>query len=101
MLAPLEELQKKGTLTDRIFRKIMYEGTRPLFGGMVGWGLGAAFGEEDDEALMWSLPPRVFSKWRFCAKADPRKWVYLLYIVLIRDAKYECREGRLLLPRRQ
>ena len=55
ILAPLEELQKKGTLTDRIFRKIMYEGTRPLFGGMVGWGLGTAFGEEDDEALIWSL----------------------------------------------
>ena len=54
-MSPLYELDKKGNLTENLTRSIMSEITRPLFGGGVGFGLGAAFGDEDDSALMWGL----------------------------------------------
>mgnify|MGYP001078162849 FL=1 len=54
-MSPLYELNKKGNLTENLTRSIMSEITRPLFGGGVGFGLGAAFGDEDDSALMWGL----------------------------------------------
>ena len=33
----------------------MFEATRPVFGGAVGYGLGSAFGDEDDSSLIWGL----------------------------------------------
>ena len=54
-LSAAVELNKKGNLTENLTRSIMFETTRPIFGGAVGYGLGSAFGDEDDSSLMWGL----------------------------------------------
>ena len=54
-IAPIEELSKKGNLSARLLRKLVYEGTRPLFGGLLGFGLGTAFGDDDDEVMLYTL----------------------------------------------
>ena len=54
----LEDLEKVGTkitLSDGLIRKFVYEGTRPLFGGVSGAVAGSYLGEEDDDFLMYSL----------------------------------------------
>ena len=51
----LEAAHEAGGLTTNIIRRVIDESVRPLFGGSLGYGIGAAFGDEDDSSLMWSL----------------------------------------------
>jgi DnaJ-domain-containing protein 1 len=54
----LDDLEKTGTkitLSDGLIRKFVYEGTRPLFGGVSGAVAGSYLGEDDDDMLMYSL----------------------------------------------
>ena len=54
-LDDLEKLGTRVTLSDGLIRKLVYEGTRPLFGGVSGAIVGSYLGEEDDDMLMYTL----------------------------------------------
>ena len=54
-LDDLEKLGTRVTLSDGLIRKFVYEGTRPLFGGVSGAIVGSYLGEEDDDMLMYTL----------------------------------------------
>ncbi len=54
----LDDLEKTGTritLSDGLIRKFVYEGTRPLFGGVSGAIAGSYLGEDDDDMLMYTF----------------------------------------------
>ena len=48
--AILEELNSTGELSNNLYSKIVYEGTRPIVGGLGGFAASGIIGDEDDDA---------------------------------------------------
>ena len=54
-LDDLEKIGTRVTLRDGLIRKFVYEGTRPIFGGVSGAIAGSYLGEDDDDMLMYTF----------------------------------------------
>ena len=53
--AILEELNSTGELSNNLYSKILYEGTRPIVGGLGGFAASGIVGDEDDDATTIGL----------------------------------------------